>query len=138
MLHRNMGDERLIAGLGGSLAIVALLLSCIGLYGLISYDVTRRTRETAIRMAIGAQVKDVTRPIINLALKLCALGITLGLPLVFGITHLIKSQLYGIESIDPIGLIAVVAVLLIVATLAAWIPARRAGRIDPIEALRAE
>lgn len=138
MIHRNMGDERLIAGLGGALAGVALLLSCIGLYGLISYDVTRRTRETAIRMAIGAQMSDVTRPIIKLALSLCGIGIALGIPLVFGVTQVVKSQLFGIESIDPLGLFSVVITLITVAILAAWIPARRAGRTNPLESLRAE
>jgi predicted permease len=134
----NIGQERLFATLCGALSALALLLSCIGLYGLMAYHVARRTSEIAIRMAIGAQPGDVARPILCEALVLAAIGIGVGLPTVLVITRLIKSQLYDVQPNDPVTLGIVIVALVMVALLAAWIPARRAAKTDPMEALRYE
>lgn len=138
LVDRTIGQERLLAILCSALGGVALLLCCIGLYGLIAYDVTRRTGEIAIRMAIGAQRGDVARPILREALLLAAIGIGVGLPAALGVTQLIKSQLFGVSPLDPATIVAVVAILMAVTALAAWLPARRATRIDPLRALRNE
>ncbi len=138
LLDRNIGQERMLAMLCSSLAAVALLLCCIGLYGLIAYDVSRRTSEIAIRMAIGARPADVARPILKEALGLAAIGIGFGIPAVFGLERLIRSQLYAVRPNDPVVLVLVVLVLAVVALFAAWLPARRAVKIDPMVALRCE
>lgn len=138
LLGRNIGPERLLATLCGALAGVALLLCCLGLYGLIAYDVTRRTGEIAIRMAIGAQPGDVARPILREALLLALIGIGVGLPTALGVMQLIKSQLYGVQPNDPLTLLAAVGALVAITVLAAWLPARRAAKINPLAALRAE
>jgi ABC-type antimicrobial peptide transport system permease subunit len=122
----------------GSLAALALLLSCIGLYGLMAYHVTRRTNEMAIRMAVGAQPADVARPILREALLLAAIGIGAGLPMALAATRLVRSQLYDVQAHDPATLGVVAVTLVTVALLAAWIPARRAAKTDPMEALRYE
>jgi predicted permease len=134
----NISQERLFATLCGGLAGLALLLSCIGLYGLIAYNVARRTSEIAIRMAIGAPPGTIAGSFIREALILTAIGIGAGLPVVLVVTHLIKSQLYGLPANDPITFVIVTMVLLTVALLAAWLPARRAARVDPMAALRTE
>jgi len=133
-----ISQERLCATLCGALAGLALLLSCIGLYGLMAYHVARRTSEIAIRMALGATRRHIAGPILREALLLAAIGIGVSLPAVFALTRLIKSQLYGVEPNDPLTMAAAVVALVAVATMAAWLPARRAARIDPMEALRCE
>jgi predicted permease len=135
---RGLSAERLVATLGCVLAGLALLLACIGLYGLMSFNVARRKNEIAIRMAVGAQPADVTRGILREALVLVAVGLGVGVPLVFALSHLIKTQLHGVRPHDPLTLVAVSFVLALVALLAAWVPARRATRVDPLAALRAE
>ena len=121
-----------------ALAAFALVLSCIGLYGLLSFNVARRTNEIGIRMAIGAQPGDVIRVVLREALILAAIGIAVGLPAVFAVTRLIRSQLYGVQPTDPATLIVVTVILVTVALLSAWLPARRAARVDPMVALRSE
>lgn len=136
LVDRAIGQERLLATLGGALAGITLLLCSIGLYGLIAYDITRRTREIAIRRAVGAQRADVARPILREALAVTALGIAVGVPVAYAVTRLIGSQLYGVSAHDPATIAMVVATLLGVAAAAAWLPTRRATRIEPLAALR--
>ena len=112
--------------------------SCVGLYGLLAYEVARRRREIAIRMAIGALPRDVVRPILREAFGLAALGIAAGVPLAMAATRLIESQLYGVSPLDPLVLAAVSLLLTSVALLAAWSPAHRAAHVNPTEALRSE
>jgi predicted permease len=135
---KSISQERLFAMLCGALAGLALLLSCVGLYGLMAYHVARRTSEMAIRMAIGATGRQIAEPILRETLLVAAIGIGVGLPAVFAVTRLIKSQLYGVQPHDPVTLGVVIVMLVAVAVFAAWIPARRAAKIDPMEALRYE
>ena len=134
----SISQEQLLATLCGALGGLALLLSCIGLYGLMAYHVARRASEIAIRMAIGAQPREVAQSVLREALSLAAIGIGCGLPAVFGATRLIKSQLYGVQPNDPGTLVIVTGGLVVVTLLAAWLPARRAARVDPMVALRCE
>jgi predicted permease len=137
-IRRQLTMERLFASLSSALALLAVLLACIGLYGLLAYNVTRRTGEVGIRLALGATPAKVAWPILREALLLSAAGIALGLPAAFAAGRLIRSQLYGLTPHDPLAMVAAVTVLVTVATIAAWLPARRAAKFDPIEALRYE
>ncbi|HVY68788.1 MAG TPA: FtsX-like permease family protein, partial [Verrucomicrobiae bacterium] len=138
MRDRGISRERMLATLCSVLAALALLLACVGLYGLMAYNVARRTSEIAIRMAIGARPADVAGPVLREALTLAAIGIGLGLLGALASTKLIQNQLYGVPPNDPATLTAVSITLVIVAILAAWLPARRATRVDPLIALRSE
>ena len=130
--------ERLYVLLCCSLASLALLLSCIGLYGIMAYNVARRTNEMGIRKALGARPWDVAWPIMSGALILTTIGITIGLPVALILVRLIESIVYGIEPHDPLTMIVSVMIMVVVAGLSAWFPARRAAKIDPMEALRYE
>jgi predicted permease len=137
-LKESLAQERLYASLCGSLALLALALSCIGLYGIMAYNVTRRTGEMGIRKALGGQPFDVAWPILGEALKLTAIGIAIGLPVALALVRVIRGIFYGIEPYDPLTMASAVVIMITVAALAAWIPARRAAKIDPMEALRYE
>ena len=138
ILKKALARERLFASLCGSLALMALVLSCIGLYGLMAYNVARRTGEIGIRKALGARPWDVARPILREALKLAAIGVAIGLPVALAMVGLMRAALYGIEPHDPVTVIVTIVIMVAVAILAAWIPARRAAKVDPMEALRYE
>jgi predicted permease len=134
----NMSQERLLAALCGGLAGLALLLSCIGLYGLIAYHVARRTGEIGVRVALGATPRDITEPILREALLLGALGIAVGLPVTLALTQFVRGSLYGVRPSDPATMCGTIVLLLTVSALAAWVPARRAARVDPMMSLRRE
>jgi predicted permease len=138
ILDRSIAQEKLFASLCGALALLAMLLSCIGLYGLMAYNVARRTGEIGIRMALGATRRHIVGPILREALVLAAFGVAVGVPAAFALTRFIKSQLFGVQPTDPATLIGAGVLLIAVAVLAAWIPARRAAKVDPMEALRCE
>ncbi|MHC4565606.1 MAG: ABC transporter permease [Planctomycetota bacterium] len=129
---------RLFALLWGSLALLGLALSCIGLYGIMAYNVARRTGEIGIRKALGARSWDVAKPILREALTLAAIGVAIGLPVALALVRVIRFVFYGIEPHDPLTIIGTVVIIVTVAVLAAWIPARRAARVDPMVALRYE
>ena len=131
-------QERLIARLSSLFASLALLLACIGLYGLLSYEVARRTREIGIRMALGAQSGDMRRRVVGQGIALAAIGAAIGIAASFGVTRFLGAMLFEVKPSDPLTLIGVAALLLAVALVACYIPARRATRIDPIAALRSE
>jgi putative ABC transport system permease protein len=118
--------------------ILALTLTAIGIYGVVAYSVAQRTREVGIRMALGAQKKDVLKMILAQGLALVAWGTALGLVACYWLSRLVSSQLYGVSAYDPATLASVVVVLVVVALLAAYIPARRATKVDPLVALRYE
>jgi len=130
--------ERLFAALCSFVALLALLLSCIGLYGLMAYNVARRRSEIGIRMALGARPRDVAWPVLRGALLMAGIGAGLGGAGALVLVQLIKSQLYGVAPHDPATLLGATLLLLAVAALAAWLPARRAAKTDPMVALRCE
>jgi ABC-type antimicrobial peptide transport system permease subunit len=117
---------------------MALLLGVIGIYGVISYSVSQRTREIGIRLAIGAQQEELTRMFVRHALILAAIGIAFGLVAAAGLTRLMTSLLVDVSPLDPATYIAVPVILAGAAVLASYVPARRVSAVDPVEALRAE
>ena len=119
-----------------SFAALALALASVGIYGLLSYAVERRTREIGVRIALGAQAKDVLVLIVSQGLKLAALGLAIGLVAAWGLTRFIETLLYGVRPTDPLVFIGVSLLLLLVAGFASWLPARRATRLDPMTVLR--
>jgi ABC-type antimicrobial peptide transport system permease subunit len=123
--------------LSGLLGGVALVLVCIGLYGILSYTVARRTQEIGVRMALGARGEDIVRLVLR-ELLVVAIGIVLGLLAAFGVTRFLESQLYGLPPNDPVTMVVAALVVAIVTTVAAIVPARRAARVDPVRALRFE
>jgi len=138
LLKKSLRYGRLFASLSGSLALMGLALSCIGLYGIMAYNVARRTREVGIRMALGACPWDVAWPILREALILASIGVAIGLPVALALVRVIRFVFYGIEPHDPLTMIGAAVLMITVAALAAWIPARRAAKVDPMEALRYE
>jgi predicted permease len=137
-IERLLFNERLLARLATLFGLLALVLACIGLYGLLSYEVARRTREIGIRAALGAQNRDVLRLVGRQGLVLVALGIAFGTVAAMGVTRSLGSLLYGVQPSDPITFFGVCALLTIVGLAACYIPARRATRVDPMVALRYE
>jgi predicted permease len=134
----NISRERLLASLCGALAGLSWLLSCIGVHGLMAYQVARRGHEIAIRMAIGAKAREIAGGIVRDALLLSLFGIGLGIPVVLAMSRLLESQLFGVKPHDPATLALAIAALLAVALLGGWVPARRAARVSPLTALRIE
>jgi ABC-type antimicrobial peptide transport system permease subunit len=135
---RNITPERMLASCCSLLAAFVMLLSSIGLFGLMTYDVARRINEFGVRMALGATPLDIMRPILKRAIVLASTGLAFGLPLTVVLTRLIRSNLYGVTPFDPGTICGAVALLMAVVLVAAWIPVWRATRIDPMVALRCE
>ena len=130
--------ERLVARLSGFFGGLALLLACVGLYGLVSYDVARRTREIGIRSALGAARRDVLRLVLTQGMRLALAGAVVGIALALGLTRYAKELLFGVKPVDPVTFLLVTLLLLSVTLLACFVPARRATRVDPVVALRYE
>jgi len=137
-IDRLLFEERLVARLSSFFGSLALVLACIGLYGLLSYEVARRTREIGIRMALGAQVSDVLWLVVKQGIALVLVGGVAGTGVALAVTRYLTSMLYGVRAYDPLTIIAVAALLALVALTACYIPALRAARVDPIVALRHE
>jgi predicted permease len=137
-IDASLRQERVTASLTGLFGMLALLLASVGLYGLLSYAVSQRTGEIGVRMALGAAAADVLRLVIGRGMWLVALGISAGIVLALLATRLLVSQLYGVTPTDPTTYVTVALILLSVALTACALPARRAARIDPVRALRAE
>jgi len=137
-IDRLLFQERLVARLSGFFGVLALVLACVGLYGLLAYEVTRRTREIGIRVALGAQAGDALRLVIQQGLVLALVGAVLGVGVALGVTRYLKSMLYEVQANDPVTIVVVAVLLVLVALAACFIPARRATTVDPIIALRCE
>ena len=138
MLEATILRERLMATLSIFFGLLALLLACIGLYGILSYGVASRTNEIGIRMALGAGRRDVSWLILREALLLVIAGVAVGLPIVFAVTRLASTLLFGLTPTDPVSLIFAAVLMLLVAIVAGYLPSRRATRVDPMVALRCE
>ncbi|HET9179387.1 MAG TPA: ABC transporter permease [Terriglobia bacterium] len=131
-------QERLFASLTSVFGLLALLLTCIGLYGVMAYSVVQRTREIGIRMALGAEKNDVLRMVIGQGIKLALIGVAIGVAGALALTRFLSSLLFGVKPTDPLTFITVSVVLIAVALAACYIPARRAAKADPMVALRYE
>ena len=138
VISNSFAARRLSMLLLGIFAALALVLACVGIYGVISYLVSQRTREIGVRMALGAQPGDVLRLVIGHGAKMALIGVAVGIVAALGLTRLIANQLFGVSAHDPLTFLGVALLLIIVAVAACFIPARRAMRVDPMVALRYE
>jgi predicted permease len=137
-ISRSLSQQRLVARLAAFFGMLALLLACVGLYGVLSYAVARRTNEIGIRMALGAQRRDVVWLVLREALALVVAGVAVGLLASLAATRTASTLLFGLNPNDPTTIAAATLLLLVVAALAGYLPARRAARVDPMAALREE
>jgi putative ABC transport system permease protein len=138
VIAHSVEQRRGLMSLLGAFAAVALLLAVVGIYGVLSYTVSQRTQEIGLRLALGAQTRDVLKLILAQGMKLALAGVSIGLTVAFGLTRLMKTLLFGISATDSLTFGVVALSLLGVALLACWIPARRATKVDPLIALRNE
>jgi predicted permease len=137
-IDRLLFQERLVARLSGFFGLLALVLACVGLYGLLSYEVSRRTREIGIRMTLGAHQGNVLKLVLRQGIVLAIVGAALGIGVALGVTRYLASMLYNVRASDPATIAGVAILLTVVALAACYIPARRATRVDPMVALRHE
>jgi predicted permease len=138
LIDRLLRTERLLGFLSAAFGVIALTLAVVGLTGLLAYAVVRRTNEIGVRMALGARPDDVTRMVLRDALWMLTAGILLGLPCAYALAKTMSSELFNLKPLDPATLGLALATLLIATCLAAWLPAARAARINPVNALRQE
>jgi ABC-type antimicrobial peptide transport system permease subunit len=137
-INSDLSDERLLVSLTSAFGVLALVLASVGIYGLLAYSVAQRTKEIGIRMAIGAIPRQILAMVLRESLSLSAGAIALGVGTSLLVTRFLKSMLFGIAPTDPAVLWGAAALLLIVILAASWLPARRAARVQPMEALRRE
>jgi predicted permease len=137
-INRAIFQERLVAWLSGAFALLALVVACIGLYGLLAHEVARRTHEVGVRMALGASPLEVLALVLGRGIRLVALGVVIGIGTALGLARYLQSLLYGVRPIDPLAYATITILLLIVTFGACYLPARRATKVDPMVALRYE
>jgi ABC-type antimicrobial peptide transport system permease subunit len=133
---RTILQERVTAMIAGFFGVLALALCAIGLYGLMAYAVAQRTRELGIRIALGAERREVLGMVVGETMMLVAIGIAIGFPLALMAGRLVRGLLFGLTPTDPVALTGIVLMLLTVGLLAGYLPGRRASRVEPMEALR--
>ncbi|HEY4959764.1 MAG TPA: FtsX-like permease family protein, partial [Terriglobales bacterium] len=138
MIADDLSSERLVALLSVSFGVLAMLLAAIGLYGVLAYSTVQRTREIGIRMAMGAQRISVVRMVLADVMWLAGVSIAVTLPLALLFARMIRNQLYGVSSFDPVTLLAGTLLIVLVVVLSALLPARRAASVEPMKALRTE
>ena len=131
-------QERIFASLSAGFGLLALALACVGIYGIMAYTVSQRTNEIGIRLALGAHRQQVRAMVLRQATRLAIFGVIIGVTASLALSRLVKSMLYGLQPTDPISIIGAATLLLAVALIASWIPALRASRVEPMEALRHE
>jgi putative ABC transport system permease protein len=137
-IYQGLWENRIWVGMMSVFAALALIIAAIGIYGVMAYSVAQRTQEIGIRMALGAARRDVMRLIVGQAVRLTVLGIGIGLAGAYALTRLMASMLFGVSAGDPPTFVAVTVILAASSILAAWLPAERATRVDPMVALRTE
>jgi ABC-type antimicrobial peptide transport system permease subunit len=135
---RSIINQRLVAQLSAFFGLLAAFLSCIGIYGVMSYVVTRRTNEIGIRMALGAGRSNMLWMVLREILMLVSIGVVIGVPVTLACDRLVSNMLFGLRPTDPVTLASATVIFLIVATIAGYLPARRASLVDPMVALRYE
>jgi hypothetical protein len=137
-LRESLAPTRFAMALLVAFSLLALVLSAVGLYGVIAYSVTQRTREIGVRVALGADAASVRRLVVGDGLRLTTVGVVLGVVAAAVSTRVLAHLLYGVGPLDPTSFVAIVGLVVAIAFVASWVPARRAVRIDPTEALRAD
>ena len=138
LVESSVGQRKLSMILLGVFSVIAMLLASIGIYGVMSYSVTQRSRELGIRMALGAARSRVLALVVGQGMALAGGGVAIGLVAAFALTRFLTSQLYGVGATDPVTFTLVSALLVVIALLATLLPAMRATRVDPVVALRDE
>ena len=137
-VNESVFSDQVLTVCSFALGLLAALIAAVGLYGVMAYVVTRRTREIGIRMALGASQRNAAGLILREVARMAGIGLAVGLPAAFGLGRLIESQLYGVKAFDPLVLGIATVLLAAVAFLAGWMPARKAASVDPMVALRYE
>jgi putative ABC transport system permease protein len=137
-LFKDLSTTHLVVELLGAFAVLATLLSAVGIYGIVAHSVSQRMREICVRMALGAQKGDILKLILWQGMKLTAIGLVIGLAAAFGVMRLMKSLLFGVSANDPTTFALTAVLLIVVVLLACWIPTRRATKADPMVTLRYE
>jgi ABC-type antimicrobial peptide transport system permease subunit len=138
LIDRLLRIERLLTLISSAFGLVALTLAAVGLAGLLAYAVASRTNEIGIRMALGASAKQVRRMVLADSLRMVCAGVLIGIPTAYAVGRYLESLLYGLEPMDPSTVLLALGMLVAIAAMAALLPARRAGRVNPLTALREE